>query len=255
MIYSTTNLIDQYTLSSVSTEDPLYVKEFLYDNRPSRPFRFAAKTSQSIVIDMTIGTRATIAALFNHNLTSGATARIEANGANAWGAPTYHEHFAWRDIDLYSKIDATQRWWRFFIDDPSNAAFPEIGVAWLGIWQKFPNVRISPGRTDSPEFYQTEQVTTYGQDWDVHLSDTQIFELALTNVINPADVDDFHTFLRSIGGSAGRFLIVPDEKQPHVFLVKVVGSPTSNRLVYGSLGELRSWSIKLKVLTRGIILL
>jgi len=37
--------------------------------------------------------------------------------------------------------------------------------------------------------------------------------------------------------------------------VKVMGNPTSNRQVYGPSGELWGWSIKLKVLTRGIILL
>lgn len=255
MIYSAVNLIDQYTLSSVSTEDPLYVKEFLYDNRPSRPFRFMAKASQSIVIDMSIATRATIAALFNHNLTSAVTAKIQANATNAWGGPTFTQDLTWREIDLYSTFDRSLRWWRFSIDDPSNVVFPEVGLSWLGIWQKFPQVRITPGRVDSPQFFQTEQVTTYGQDWDVYLSDTQAFDLNLTNFINPATVDDLHTFLRSINGSAGRFLIVPDERQPHVFLVKVVGNPTSNRMVYGSLGELRGWSMKLKVLTRGILLL
>jgi hypothetical protein len=255
VIYSHINLIDIYTLSSVSTEDALYVKEFLYDNRPSRPFRFTAKSSQSMVIDLSSAKAATLACLFNHNLSSGVTARIQGHASNAWGSPTFDEALTWRALDLYHRFNQSFRWWRFSIDDPSNSSFPEIGLAWLGEWHKFPNVHITPGRTDSPEFFQVEQVTQYGQDWDVYLSDTQAFELGLSNFIDPSMVDDLHAFLRNIGGSSGRFVFIPDESQPHVFLVKVVGNPSSQRVIYGASGELRNWSMKLKVLTRGITLL
>ena len=255
MIYSTENLIDTYTLSSVSTEDPLYVKEYLYDNRPSRPFRFTAKSSQWIIIDLSSAKPVTLACLFNHNLTAGATARIQAHASNSWTSPAFNEALTWRALDLYHRFTQSFRWWSFAIDDPGNVAFPEIGCAWLGNWARFQNVRVNPGRSDSPSFFQVEQVMQYGQDWDVYLSDTQTFDLSLTNYINPATVDDFHTFLRSIEGSSGRFVFIPDENQPHVFLVKVVGNPSSSRQVYSSSGELRAWTLKLKVLTRGITLL
>ena len=256
MIYSTTNLIDIYTLSAVSTEDPLYVKEFLYDNRPSRPFRFQSKTNQSILVDLSIATRVTLAAIFNHTLTAAATARIQANSSNAWGGGLpYNWQMSWREHDQALRFSQNERWWRFLISDPANLAMPEIGVAWLGTWAKFNKVRITPGRSDSPEIFQVEQVTTYGQDWSTYLSTGQSFELALTNQIDPATIDELQTFLEGIQGAAGRFVFIPDEKLPHVYLVKVVGNPTSKRTAYGTAGELRNWTMKLKVLTRGITLL
>ncbi|GAG77384.1 unnamed protein product, partial [marine sediment metagenome] len=43
-IYVTPNLLDVDSLESISApgEDPVYVKENLYNNRPSKPFRFTA---------------------------------------------------------------------------------------------------------------------------------------------------------------------------------------------------------------------
>ncbi len=255
MIYSTENLLSVFTMASVTTEDPLYVKEYLYDNRPSRPFRFTSKSAQRIVIDLSSAKPATLAALFNHNLTPGATVLIQANTSNAWTTPAFSQPFSWRNLDQYALLAQTFRWWSFYVDDPSNTLMPEIGVAWLGNWSKFPNARVNPGRVDSPEFFQVEQVTSYGQDWTVYLSDSQVFELGLTNLISPSAVDDIHIFLRAIYGAAGRFVFIPDEAQPHVYFVRVMGNPSSNRITYSSSGELRGWTIKLKVLTHGIALI
>jgi hypothetical protein len=255
MIYSTDNLLSVYSLSSVTTEDSLYVKDYLYDNRPSRPFRFTSKSAQRIVIDLSSAKPVTIAALFNHNLTAAATVKIQANTSNSWTSPAFTQTLSWRNLDLYALLSQTYRWWSFYVDDPTNTLMPEIGLAWLGTWSKFPNARVNPGRVDSPEFFQVEQVTSYGQDWTAYLSDSQTFELGLTNLISPSAVDDIHAFLRAIYGAAGRFVFIPDETQPHVYFVRVLGNPSSNRITYSASGELRGWSIKLKALTHGIVLI
>jgi hypothetical protein len=256
MRYSYVNFINSSTLISTSTEDALYLKEYLYDNRPSRPFRFTSKTAQNILIDLSATRRVSLACLFNHNLTPAAEIRLQANGSNAWGAPALNLRLNWRELDLYRRLNSQNRWLRYTIDDPTNIAFPEIGLAWLGEWNKLPGVRVSPGRSDSPNFITTEQETAFGQDWDIYLSEAQKFELSLTELFDPATLSAFHAFLRAIQGSAGRFVFIPDDREPHVYFVKVAGSPTSQRMIYGpGSKELKSWSLSLKVLTRGISLL
>jgi hypothetical protein len=254
-IYSTTNLITAATLHSVSTENTIYVKENLYDLRPSKPFYFTAKAAQWVKLNFAAGAqRATLACVFNHNFTNAADCHIQANAADAWGAPTFDQHLNWRDLDFYGLFDQTFAWWRLLLSDAANPYNPRIGEFFLGQWARFANAHVQPGREDGPTFFASEQQTTYGQDWDVYLSEGQIFKIRLKNINNPATIDDLHTFLRAISGPAGRFVFIPDDAQPHVYYCKVVGSPSATRLVYGE-HELREWTMDIKVLTRGITIL
>lgn len=73
-IYVIPNLIDVDTLCCVSSEDPVYVKEFLYCERPSKPFRFtgigAPAAPEWICVTLDGVQPVSFAAIFNHNLTA-----------------------------------------------------------------------------------------------------------------------------------------------------------------------------------------
>jgi len=251
-LYSATNLITVITLDSVLTEDPVYVKEYLYDDRPSRPFRFLAKAAQWIKIDLGAPTLVTLAAFFNHNITAGVV-RIQSY-SDAWTTMVYNGLFTWRANDMYHLLSDSNRWWRFYVNAPANPLMPQVGDAWLGTWSKFTTAHLQPGRDDGVQFFTDEQTTPYGQDWDAYLSESKRFGIRFMNLQDPANVDALEAFLSSIGGPAGRFVIIPDHTKPHVYMVKVVGSPSAHRHIYGS-KELREWTLELKVLTRGITLL
>ena len=253
LVYATGNLINLATLASVSTEDVLYVKENLYCERPSKPFRFTAKAGQWVKVNVGAGVPITLMACFNHNLTNAAVIQADANNADAWPGP-YHLHFTWRQYDFCRFLNQTYPWWRFLLSDAGNPFNPQLGELFFGTWTKFTNAKVQPGRDDSPIFHGVEQQTAYGQDWDCYFSDSQSFKLSLLNINDPATVDELHTFLRAIYGMAGRFVLIPDHRQPHVYYCKVTGSPSSSRPIYGD-KELRRWGLEFKVLTRGITLL
>jgi hypothetical protein len=254
LYYSAVNLVDVDTVNSVSTEDALYVKENLYGLRPSKPFYFTAKaTLQWVKIDLLAAKLIQVCAIFNHNFTSSPSLELRTY-SDAWITETYHTPLAFRANDLYKKISRTAQWLKLDVWDSGNTAYPRIGELWLGTLSKFDHAHIQPGREDGVDFYASEQQTAYGQDWDAYLSESKRLKISFRNINDPDNVDDIEAFLSSIQGPAGRFLLIPDHTRPHVYLVKIVGSPSARREIYGE-KEVRAWSIDLKVLSRGITLL
>lgn len=254
-IYATTNLLDVSSLHSVSSEDTLYVKENLYCQRPSKPFYFTSKLNQWVKLNFAAAPqKITLCAAFNHNLMAAAQCQVQGCAADGpWPATTI-VNMPWRLNDEYDRFDQTFAWWRFWLNDPTNPVNPRIGELFFGQWTAFPTAYVQPGREDGSTFFAVEQQTGYGQDWDVYLSEAERFKITITNINDSSVLDDIQQFLTAIAGPAGRFVFIPDPAKPHVYMVKVVGSPAASRPVYGA-KELRNWSIELKALTRGITLL
>jgi hypothetical protein len=254
--YSATNLVTAGTLLSVSTESTIYKKEFLYDDRPSKPFYFTAKAGQTIYVDLgAIGTPVDLIALFNHNLTLAATMQIEANDLGFPGAALWTGNFTWRQYDEYILPRVGYRYWLFTFTDAANPSLPRIGELWMGDLCAFTKAYVRPGREDGKTYHAVEQQTNYGQDWDVYLSEQKEFKIAIDHIHeDPSTVDEIEVFLSSIAGPAGRFVLIPDIARPHVFFVKVVGSPGAQRPIVGE-HELREWSLAIRELTRGITVL
>lgn len=252
--FSATNLLTAATLASVSTENTIYPKENLYDDRPSKPFYWTSKLAQEIIIDLGAQLPVGIMAIFNHTLMQAATITIEANNAGFPGAPLGSWSPAWREYDFYFRPLDTFRYWRVYIDDPTNPFIPRIGELWLGSVSQFTQAHVQPGREDGKTFHADEKQTGYGQDWDVYFSEQKEFKLQIKHINDPAMVDEIETFLTSIAGPAGRFVLIPDLTKPHVYFVKIVGSPTAKRPIYGD-HELREWALTLREMTRGITLL
>lgn len=257
-LYSTTNLITSTTLPEDnatyrSSEDALYQVEFFYNQRPSKPFRWAAMAGNWIKVDL--GSRQTVSlfAIFGHNLTAAATQQLHCSGHNgAWkliGNLDYRQH------DEYLKFGVYDRWFRFSVSDAANPAYPQIGEAWLGNWSKFDNAKTQSPRGDGPQFWTADNVTPFGQDWDAKLSENETFSISLRNVNAPSATDDIQTFLTAVFDNGNRFVMIPDEDQPKAYFCKILNKQAfANRIVYGD-NELRDWRLDIKTLTRGITLL
>lgn len=291
LIYVTENFIKDKTLTSL-TEDPLYVRENLYDERPSLPYRTTAEGAlQWICADLGTDMEVTFVAIFNHNLSltptllqlCGHTACTDA--ANCGGgcltdmtdAPVAcpGEACGSQPTDnfrnLWSKVDCgvdTYRYWTLQINDTSPDAdgYNEIGEWVLGQWQEFPKgildgagqpwVRLSPGRTDGPEFFMGNQRTHWGQDWSTYYSESERFELTFTNQNDPCVRDAIHAFLTAVQQTGGRFILVPDDTKPFCYYVIIDNlRDYAKRLIYGRTRELREWRLRLKTLAEGIRLL
>lgn len=261
--YGISNLINLNTLLSVSTEDAIFLKENLYNQRPSKPFRFTQKTGNQIIIDLGSATAVSLVGVFNHNLTaSPGQFKIKADSANppagGWDSPAYSADLAVTANfnDSWKKIAQTYRYWCLDIDDASNGNNVEIGEFFLGVLTAFSSdVHLQPARTDGPVFFMARQQTYYGQDWTAYLAEAERFVITIQNISDPSVVDEMAVFLRAVQQNAGRFIFIPDDTEPFAYYVIVENlADYAIRLVHGS-SDLREWRLQLKTLTKGISLL
>jgi len=277
--YLIENIIDETTLCCTSSEDDLYVKEFLYNKRPSKPFRFtgvgSAGDPEWICIESTVsgGERVTFAGIFNHNLTALAGGNdelrlkfcsdpCEESGSCDWDAPDVEIDLKPRMItnrnDLYRITDQTYPSIRFdFIDENNGDGFIEVGELVLGLVQSFgAGVHLQPGRADGPAFYRGNKRTDYGMDWPVKLADSERLDLTFVNVGDPTVQDEIQTFLLAVENSGGKFIIVPDDALKFCYYVMIdKDSDFAERGPYCPTDELRTWTMPLKTLSKGIRLL
>jgi len=286
LLYVLENFINDDTPITHLTEDPLYVAENVYNERPSLPYRTGAKGAPEwICIDLGVDYEdfnVNFVGLFNHNLT--APTLLELWGGNGCNVNTCITNLKTAPADdcgdgcgtqpiadfrnTWSKIDCLgvdHQYWTLRITDTPPEDYYEIGELVLGEWQKFPRgilsgddswVRLSPGRVDGPEFFMGKQRTHYGQDWSTYYSECERFDLTFTTQNDPCRVDDVHTFLKNVQRTGGRFVLIPDDTKPFCYYVIVDNlRDYAERKIYGRTRELREWRFKLKSLTEGVVLL
>ena len=253
--YVATNLLDVDSLDSVSTESTKYTKDFLYNRRPAKPFRFTAKAAQWIKADFGAGQLLTHVSLFNHNLTNAAEIRIQANIADAWAPPAYNQLLTWKEYSLFYHLKKTYRWWRAYISDAGNSQFPQVGELIFGQHAEFASAWVQPDWGQGLSFSIANAKTFFGQDWDYYLSHSQSFRLRIKNLNDPSTIDDLQQFFIDIQGSAGRFVLIPDPTLPFCFYVKADMQDINYEQIVRGTKDLNEWSLNLRTLVRGITLL
>lgn len=290
LIYVTENFIDENSTLTSLSEHALLVRENLYNERPSLPYRTTGVGSvgnpEWICADIVTAKHVNFCGIFNHNLTAlaGVNDELELYGcetdcdtdcsaamdlttmpANACGDVCSGSQPIADFLNLYHKVsyNPAYRYWRLEIIDANNSdGYLQIGEWVLAEWQFFQRgsmtnadnwVRLSPGRPDGPMFFMGNQRTHYGQDWTNYRSDAEHFTLTFTNTNDPCIVDELHAFLRDVMIAGGRFILVPDDTKPFCYYVIVDNlADFANRLIYGDIKEFREWSIDLKTLSQGI---
>lgn len=146
------NLLDNYTplYSSQKTYFPATNAKHIH---LSRPWRTTGIEDQYYIVDAGAGQTiaATCAAIvgktpdYSHNLTSGATAKIQAEPTNDWGSPDLDEAFTWDQDSMVKFFSETEkRFWRFYLDDDSNPdGYLNIPRLFIGDYLQMPP--IEPG--------------------------------------------------------------------------------------------------------------
>jgi len=148
---------------AASTEHIDYPLSNLVDPRLSRVFRTTDDDDEYIVISGTDITADAIAIL-NHNITSGATIKIQGNDTDAWGAPSFEQSITWAEYAIFQTFTSGEyNYWRLFIDDASNPdEYIQIGRLFLGEVLEMPGMKadqeIDDGITDSVDFSPSGQV-------------------------------------------------------------------------------------------------
>ena len=131
MIFAHDNLIDQGTLT-VYSEDLNYPRNALRDYHLSNAFRSTGlSTDEWIKIELDDSSSADIAALVGHNLSTGATIKIQGNTADTWDAPTVDESMDYSTGPIWKQFTgAKKKYWRFTISDTDNSdTYIEVGRA------------------------------------------------------------------------------------------------------------------------------
>lgn len=257
VIYVTPNLLNANTLSSVSSEDSVYTKDNLYNQRPSKVFRFTAKTGNTVTVNLGSAIPITTVAVINHNFTASVTLNIQGNASDSWGSPSYaHSLTYFAGINnLYFLLNQTYQYWRLTVDDSTNTVNPQIGQFIIGNYASFGSGFHLVGKSEGPKFWTGSQITPYGQPWDVYLSEQMTFELNVTEVTSKGSIDAIRAFLESIGGPAGRFLIVPDNSYSACYYVKPSTDTFLAPYIIGNANDIYEWTMPLIEFPRGIELL
>lgn len=259
---------------STSSEDALYVKENLYNVRPSKPFRFtdvgAPAAPEWICVEFDAPKRVTLLGVFNHNLLlTGGGAELSFKGSDAgcadsstdWDAPDYEHDISDRPVanwnDLYERLDQTRLAFRLDVIDPGNpAGIVEIGELFLGLATELSAARLAPGRAESPALYRAFNPTWYGQHWIEALSSSLTMELRISNQNDPRQVDALRTMVLAIHAAGSKFVVVPNHLHPFVYYVALEnGEQFMAQIARGIECEQSEWTLSLRTLTKGIALL
>lgn len=259
--YATTNLIDLSTLLSVTSEDTLYIKENLYNERPSFPFRFTAKTGNQILVDLGAPTLITLAGIYNHNLLAPTKYKVKAAAANPpgggnWDIPDYSA-----DMPLvsglnnsYLTLSETYRYWLFDFDDATSPTNTEIGEAVLATHSNFgSNFRIL-AESDGVVIRVATHVTHYGHPHDAKRSHQKKWNLNVFETTAKGSLDALEAFLVDLEGSAGRFIMIEDDNYEPSYYVRMGGSEFIGAHRFSPQEDRRDWSWPILEFPKGIIL-
>ena len=133
---------DAAVISSSSEATTDLVDDNVVDDIPGKPWRSSTDTSEWIKFDLGSAKQIKCVGIFNHNFTSGATVKLQANASDSWGSPTLdqtltiatdEDSVVLKSIVVF--VDQTLRWWRITIDDAANAdTFIQIGRVAGGVF-------------------------------------------------------------------------------------------------------------------------
>lgn len=246
--YAINNLINSNTLDSVSTEDALYVKEWMYNERQSKPFRMTAKTG-NIVFDLAAG-RPDIIGIMNHNLTNAATITLEfANDPPNWGAPDDSIVLTWNELNIWESFTKDYRWLRLVLADagnPYNLSFGEVILTTSGTFTRNYNW----GSSDVLRFFKSDRVTGYGQRHRSLLAKGRAFNLRFENITDAHLVSEVEAFFDAFNG-VDPFIFIPDDSEANCWYVYCLNDLEAVR----NFIDINSFALSLEEQTRGIALL
>lgn len=133
---------NEYDLSgntiTANSESSVYGLSNLDDYQLVKVYRSTGDSAEWVKIDAGAGNTitATCAAICSHNLTSGATIKIQGHTADSWVTPDVDESFTHDDGNMVKTFSsAAKRYWRFSFADGSNPdGYIEIGRLFLGTY-------------------------------------------------------------------------------------------------------------------------
>ena len=160
------NLVFNSTIDAL-TENPDYLfNTALKGTRLSRVCRTVDDAAQTVLFDTGSANDVDSIAILGHNITSGATIKIQANATDAWTAPSVDQTMIYNSGPIVYQFGSTQsyRYWRLYIDDGSN---PDdyIQLAYVFIGEALTMPGMARAKTINKKTNSAVQKSTTGQQY------------------------------------------------------------------------------------------
>lgn len=138
------NLVKTATIAASSENENYLFSTALNDSRLSRYARTIDDSAEWIKFSFGSAVAADYILIQNHNFTSGATVKIQANATDVWTSPSFDLTLTVDDI-ICAKFSAQQtyQYWRIYIDDSSNPdTYLQISKIFLGTYLDMPGMNL-----------------------------------------------------------------------------------------------------------------
>ena len=242
--YIFANLISGSVTITPSTEDAVYTKASLYDKRINKPFRFTAKSGQTLTFDFFAAKTVDLLVILKHNFTStvSLTLKWSADGSFTDGGLAT---VAWAATNIYKRLTPSQsyRYWRLELDDATNPRNPEMGEMYIGVAVEF--ARAYAWGSEEGRVYSIDQHTTeFGTKIVYPKYNVRTRRLAFSPMSESAK-DAIATLYNTVSGSLFPFVLFPDLATTDCIfgrLMNAYGSVTSPEPYYSSALEFVSES-------------
>lgn len=165
MILGHNNYVDSATITA-NSEASGYPVGNIQDVQLTKVYRSTGVTTEWIKFDL--GSAKSIKGVFilAHNITSGATIKIQANTSDSWTSPAVDQTLTYDNETIYYLFSSAQsyQYWRFYVEDSGNSdGYIEIGRIELDELLELGDVISSEYpetiyRTDRTQFTLTGQV-------------------------------------------------------------------------------------------------
>ena len=122
MIILYDNLVTSATITSYSENPDYDFDTALNDTRLSRVGRTVDDATQWIKLAFAAAVDVDYMMVLAHNVSSGATIKVQANATDAWTSPSIDTTMTYNADYIYHAFSTTEsyKYWRFYVDDGSN---------------------------------------------------------------------------------------------------------------------------------------
>lgn len=166
--------------------------------------------TETVTIDLGSAQDVSSIILLDHTLTAADSAiAIQANNADAWGAPAFSQALAWQAGTIYAVFDAVKnfRYWRLTFTKSAAGESRDIGRLFLGTYYQTTEDPDYDGYQESVEDYSRVQKSLGGQTYTDLLPRYAALQTKFSDIRNE-QTQAFKAIAQQVGESISFFIQV-----------------------------------------------
>lgn len=210
------NLFDlSAAVLTVSSEAAGFEKENLQHIWHTRPWRSTGVADEWVKLNLGSAMGIKAFGIQTHDFPNDITIHIQANAADAWGAPTLNTALTWTEDRIVKFWDTPQsfQWWRFRMQAGGAPAYRSIGRPFLGSFFEMDRnyKRLQPTFID-PSVIKKSSGGQISADIKPHFS----LRKYSFRIIKASDIDDLETIFGIVGQAVPYFICEEPGADPHL---------------------------------------